>query len=260
MFTLLGDSKDAAAKNAKTVMDIETSLAKPARTRVELRDPQKNYNKMSQADLQKLTPDFNWSDYFAATNLPVAGDINVGQPDFFKGANDVFKSVSLDDWKTYLRWHLVHSEAAALSSDIEQEDFNFFQKTLTGVKEQKPRWKRVVAATDNEVGEALGKLYVAEHFPPEAKARALEMINNLKEALAEDIKSLDWMDEPTKQEALKKLAAFTVKIGYPDRWRDYSLLKIDRGSYVSNVMRGDTFEVDRQLKKSANRWIAANGE
>ena len=216
---------------------------------MELRDPQKNYNKMSQADLQKLTPDFNWSDYFAATNLPVAGDINVGQPDFFKGANDVFKSVSLDDWKTYLRWHLVHSEAAALSSDIEQEDFNFFQKTLTGVKEQKPRWKRVVAATDNEVGEALGKLYVAEHFPPEAKARALEMINNLKEALAEDIKSLDWMDEPTKQEALKKLAAFTVKIGYPDKWRDYSLLKIDRGPYVSNVMRGDTFEVDRQLKK-----------
>ena len=249
MFALLGDSKDAAAKNAKTVMEIETSLAKLARTRVELRDPQKNYNKMQQDELQKLTPEFNWSDYFAATNLPVAGDINVGQPDFFKGANDVFKTVSLDDWKTYLRWHLVHSEAAALSNDFEQEDFNFFQKTLTGVKEQKPRWKRVVAATDNEVGEALGKLYVADNFPPEAKARALEMINNLKEALADDIKSLDWMDEPTKQEALKKLAAFTVKVGYPDKWRDYSLLKIDRGPYVSNVMRGDTFEVDRLLKK-----------
>ena len=249
MFTLLGDSKDAAAKNAKTVMEIETSLAKLARTRVELRDPQKNYNKMPQDELQKLMPDFNWSDYFAATNLPVAGDVNVGQPDFFKGANDVLKTVSLDDWKTYLRWHLVHSEAAALSSDFEQEDFNFFQKTLTGVKEQKPRWKRVVAATDNEVGEALGKLYVADNFPPEAKARALEMINNLKEALADDIKSLDWMDEPTKQEALKKLAAFTVKVGYPDTWRDYSLLKVDRGPYVSNVMRGDTFEVDRQLKK-----------
>ena len=249
MFTLLGDSKDVAAKNAKTVMDIETSLAKAARTRVELRDPQKNYNKMQQAELQKLTPDFNWNEYFEATNLPAAGDINVGQPDFFKTANEVFKTVSLDDWKTYLRWHLVHSEAAALSDDFEQEDFNFFQKALTGVKEQKPRWKRVVTATDNEIGEALGKLYVADNFPPEAKARALEMINNLKEALADDIKSLDWMDEPTKQEALKKLAAITVKVGYPDKWRDYSLLKIDRGPYVMNVMRGETFEVARQLKK-----------
>jgi putative endopeptidase len=249
MFTLLGNSKDVAAKNAKTVMEIETSLAKPARTRVELRDPQKNYNKMPQADLQKLTPDFNWSDYFGATNLTEPGDINVGQPDFFKAANDVFKTVSLDDWKTYLRWHLVHSEAPALSTDFEKENFNFFDKTLTGVKVQKPRWKRVVAATDNEVGEALGKLYMAEHFPPEAKERALEMINNLKEALADDIKSLDWMDDQTKQEALKKLAAFTVKIGYPDKWRDYSLLKIDRGPYVGNVLRADTFEVDRQFKK-----------
>ena len=137
MFSLLGDSKDVAAKNAKTVMDIETSLAKPARTRVELRDPQKNYNKMAQGDLQKLTPDFNWGDYFAATNVSEPGEINVGQPDFFKGANDVFKSVSLDDWKTYLRWHLVNNEAPALSSNFEKENFDFFQKALTGVKVQK---------------------------------------------------------------------------------------------------------------------------
>ena len=129
------------------------------------------------------------------------------------------------------------------------ENFNFFGKALTGVKEIKPRWKRVVTTVDGEIGEALGKLFVAEHFPPQAKERAIEMINNLKEALAEDIKSLDWMDEPTKQEALKKLAAFTVKVGYPDKWRDYSLLKIDRGPYVSNVLRADTFEVDRLLKK-----------
>ncbi len=249
MFTLLGDSKDVAAKNAKTVMNIETSLAKPARTRVELRDPQKNYNKMSANDLQKLTPDFNWSDYFTATNLPVAGDIDVGQPDFFKAANDVLKTVSLDDWKTYLRWHLVHGEAPTLSIDFDKENFDFFGKTLTGVKEQKPRWKRVVSATDNELGEALGKLYVADNFPPQAKERALEMINNLKEALAEDIKSLDWMDDATKQEALKKLAAFSVKVGYPDKWRDYSLLKIDRGPYVVNVLRSDAFEVARELKK-----------
>src|SRR5438128_10918965 len=139
--------------------------------------------------------------------------------------------------------------AGSLSKDFVEEDFNFFSKTLTGAQQLKPRWKRVVAKTDEELGESLGKLYVADHFPPEAKARALEMVNNLKEALADRIKTLEWMDEPTKQEALKKLAAFTVKIGYPDKWRDYSLLKIDRGPYVLNVIRGDAFETDRELKK-----------
>jgi putative endopeptidase len=249
MFTLLGDSAETAAAHAKAVMQIETSLAKPARTRVELRDPQKNYNKMTQTDVQALTSDFSWEDYFKKIKLTEPGDINVGQPDFFKAANQVFSSVSLDDWKTYLRWHLIHSTAATLSKDFVNEDFSFFGKTLTGAQELKPRWKRVVAATDAELGEALGKLYVADYFPPEAKARALEMVNNLKEALADRIKTLEWMDEPTKQEALKKLAAFTVKIGYPNKWRDYSLLKIDRGPYVLNVVRGDSFEVDRQLKK-----------
>ncbi len=249
MFALLGDSQEAAAKHARTVMEIETSLAKPARTRVELRDPQKNYNKMQQVDLQKLTPDLNWSDYFAAVDLAAPGEINVGQPDFFKAADDLLSKVPLEDWKTYLRWQLVHQEAPYLSKNFVDENFNFFDKTLTGVKEIKPRWKRVVSTVDDEVGEALGKLYVDKYFPPEAKQRALEMINNLKEALADDIKSLDWMDEPTKQEALKKLAAFTVKVGYPDKWRDYSLLKINRGPYVMNVLRGDEFEVARRLKK-----------
>jgi len=249
MFTLLGDAPDTAAANARKVMEIETSLAKPARTRVERRDPQKNYNKMSQADLQKLMPDFKWAAYFKEINLTEPGDINVGQPDFFKAANEVFTTVTLDDWKTYLRWHLIHDEAPALSSDFVDENFSFFSTTLTGAQKLKPRWKRVVAATDNEIGEALGKLYVADHFPPEAKARALEMVNNLKEALAERIKTLEWMDEPTKKEALKKLAAFTVKIGYPDKWRDYSLLKIDRGPYVLNIARADNFEVNRELKK-----------
>ncbi len=249
MFTLLGESNDSAAGHAQRVMEIETSLAKPARTRVELRDPQKNYNKMTQSDLQSLTPDFDWAAYFKELKLSEPGDINVGQPDFFKAANQVFGSVSMDDWKIYLRWHLIHGVAPELSSDFVNENFNFFTKTLTGAQELKPRWKRVVAATDDVLGEALGKLYVADHFPPEAKARALEMVDNLKDALADRIKTLEWMDEPTKQEALKKLAAFTVKIGYPDKWRDYSLLKIDRGPYVLNVARGDMFEVDRQLKK-----------
>jgi predicted metalloendopeptidase len=249
MFALLGDSPAAAAKNAKTVMKIETSLAKPARTRVELRDPQKNYNKMSQTELQKLMPDFMWDDYLQQLDLAAPGAINVGQPDFFKAANDVFKTVSLDDWKTYLRWHLVHDTAPTLAKGFVEENFAFYGKTLTGAEQLKPRWKRVVTTIDNEIGEALGKLYVADHFPPQAKQRALEMVNNLKDALADRIKSNDWMDEPTKKEALKKLAAFGVKIGYPDKWRDYSALKIDRGPYVLNVMRSDEFEVARELKK-----------
>src|SRR5215831_3007209 len=249
MLTLLGEDPGKAAGDAKKIMALETSLAKASRTRVELRDPQKNYNKMSQAALQKITPDWNWADYFKAINLTEPGDINVGQPDFFKAANPVFNKTSLDDWKAYLRWHLIDDAATELSNDFVNEDFNFNQCVLRGTKEIKPRWKRVVASTDGALGEALGKLYVADYFPPEAKARALEMINNLKAALADRIKTLDWMDEPTKQAALKKLAAMNVKIGYPDKWRDYSLLKIDRDSYISNAMRAANFEVNRELKK-----------
>jgi putative endopeptidase len=247
MLTLTGDAQ--AAEHATKIMALETSLAKPARTRVELRDPQKNYNKMKQAELQALMPDFNLADYFKEMKLAAPGDINVGQPDFFKAVGEMFKTVPIDDCKTYLRWHVLHAMASTLSNDFVNENFRFFEATLRGTKQIKPRWKRVIAKTDEELGESLGKLYVAEHFPPEAKARALEMVNNLKEALADRIKTLEWMDEPTKQEALKKLAAFTVKIGYPDKWRDYSLLKIDRSSYAQNVMRGDAFETDRQLKK-----------
>ncbi len=249
MLTLLGEPASKATGDAKKIMAFETSLAKASRTRVELRDPQKNYNKMSQADLQKLTPDWNWADYFVAINLAEPGDINVGQPEFFKAANAAFTSTSIEDWKTYLRWHLINAAAEDLSDDFVNEDFTFKEGVLRGTKQIKPRWKRVVASTDEGLGDALGKLYVADYFPPEAKARALEMINNLKAALADRIKTLDWMDEPTKQEALKKLAAMNVKIGYPDKWRDYSLLKIDRGPYVLNTMRAANFEVNRELKK-----------
>ena len=249
MFALLGDAPEKAAEHAKKVLAIETSLAQPARTRVQLRDPQKNYNKMKQVDLQTLTPDWSWENYFKEIKLTQPGDINVGQPEFFQAADKVFASTPVDDWKIYLRWHLLHGMASSLSKDFVDEDFNFFQKTLTGAQQIKPRWKRVVAKTDEEIGESLGKLFVADNFPPEAKARALELVNNLREALADRIKTLDWMDDATKQEALKKLAAFTVKIGYPDKWRDYSLLTIDRNSYAMNVLRGETFERARQMAK-----------
>jgi putative endopeptidase len=249
MLTLLGEPAAKAAESAKKIMALETSLAQASRTRVELRDPQKNYNKMTQDELQKLTPDWNWGDYFTGIGLTTPGDIDVHQPDFFKAMNTAFTSTSLDDWKTYLRWHLINATASALSSDFVNEDFNFNEATLRGTKQIKPRWKRVIQSEDGEIGEALGKLYVTDYFPPAAKARALELINNLKEALADRIKSLAWMDEPTKQRALEKLAAFQVKIGYPEKWRDYSPLMIDRGPFVLNELRSENFESKRQLNK-----------
>ena len=249
MLTLLGEPAEKADADAKKIMALETSLAQASRTRVELRDPQKNYNKMTQTELQTLTPDWKWADYFKEIGLTNPGDINVHQPDFFKAVNTAFTSTSMEDWKTYLRWHLINDAASALSSDFVNEDFNFKETTLRGTKQIKPRWKRVILSEDGEIGEALGKLYVAEHFPPQAKARALELINNVKEALADRIKALEWMDEPTKKAALEKLAAIQVKIGYPDKWRDYSALKIDRGPFVLNEMRAENFEAKRQLNK-----------
>jgi len=221
MLTLLGEPADKASDEAKKILALETKLAEASRTRVQLRDPIKNYNKMGTRQLQDLTPDWNWSDYFKTINLVALGEINVHQPEFFKAANDLFRSASLDDWKAYLRWQLINATAPDLSKDFVDEDFDFKERVLRGTQQIKPRWKRVVLSEDGEIGEALGKLYVGFYFPPEAKARALELVNNLKEALADRIKTLEWMDEATKQEALKKLAAFTEKIGYPDKWLDY---------------------------------------
>ena len=249
MLTLLGESAGTAAEHSRKILALETKLAEASRTQVQLRDPQKNYNKMPLRQLQDLTPDWNWGDYFKNIDLLEPGDINVRQPEFFRAAGQVFKSVPLDDWKAYLRWHLINAAAEELSKDFVDEDFNFKQRILRGTEKIKPRWKRVIAATDDAIGQALGKLYVAFYFPPQAKARALELVNNLKEALADRIKTLEWMDEPTKREALKKLAAMRVKIGYPDKWLDYSLLQIDRGPFVLNAMRAAQFESTRELNK-----------
>jgi putative endopeptidase len=253
MLTLLGEPAGTATENAKKILALETKLAEASRTRVQLRDPEKNYNKMSVRELQELTPNWNWSDYFNDISLLEPGSINVRQPDFFKAADEVFKSAPLNDWKAYLRWHLINAAAEDLSKDFVDEDFTFNERVLRGTEKIKPRWKRVIASTDDAIGEALGKLYVAFYFPPEAKARALELVNNLKEALADRIKTLDWMDEPTKQEALKKLAAMGVKIGYPDKWLDYSLLSVDRGPFVLNAIRAAKFETTRDLNKIGKR-------
>ena len=249
MLTLLGEPAGKAAEDAKKIMALETKLAEASRTRVQLRDPIKNYNKMGVRQLQDLTPDWNWSDYFKKIDLVEPGDINVRQPEFFKAAANSFKSTPIDDWKAYLRWNLINATAPYLSKDFVDEEFDFNERTLRGTQQIKPRWKRVIASEDDAIGEALGKLYVGFYFPPEAKARALELVNNLKEALADRIKTLDWMDEPTKKEALKKLEAFQVKIGYPDKWLDYSLLQIDRGPFVLNTIRAEKFEADRDVQK-----------
>src|SRR5438132_726727 len=249
MLSLLGEPAEKAAEDAKKIMALETKLAEASRTRVALRDPIKNYNKMGVRQLQDLTPDWNWSDYFKGITLVEAGDINVHQPEFFKSANDLFRSASLDDWKAYLRWQLINATAPDLSKDFVDEDFDFKERVLRGTQQIKPRWKRVILSEDGEIGEALGKLYVGFYFPPEAKARALDLVNKLKEELADRINTLEWMHEPTKQEALKKLAAFTVKIGYPDKWLDYSLLQIDRGPFVLNTVRAEKFEAERDVNK-----------
>jgi putative endopeptidase len=249
MFKLIGDDPDAAAKEAQAVMDIETSLAKASMSRVEMRNPEAHYHKMGVAGLEALTPDFSWNAYLTDIGYPAVSVINVAQPDFFKGLASELKTVPLADWKTYLRWHLISAAAPALSSRFVEENFNFYGRTLTGAKEMLPRWKRCVQATDRQLGEALGQKYVQRAFPPEAKAAALEMVHNLVNALHDDIQTLPWMSEATKKEATAKLSHIMLKVGYPDKWRDYSDFKVDRGPYVENFLRGDTFRFRYDMNK-----------
>ncbi len=249
MFELLGDAPQAATANAETVMRIETALAKGALPRVERRDPHKLYHKMTVAELQALSPSFNWKDYFAALAMPAVAALNVAVPGFFKTMEAALQSESLDAWKTYLRWHLVHANARWLSSRFVNEDFEFFGRTLTGARELQARWKRCVRYTDRALGEALGQAYVAQKFSPEAKQRTLKMVSGIEKAMEEEIRQLPWMSEPTKKEALTKLHAVVNKIGYPDKWRDYSPLKIVRGDALGNGQRANQFEFHRQLRK-----------
>jgi predicted metalloendopeptidase len=249
MFVLTGDSQEKAAAQANTILTIETSLAKGSMTNVERRDPEKIYHKMSLADAQALTPHLSWDNYFQAVGSPKLTEINISQPDFFKALDGLLTSVSLTDWKTYYRWQLINRSAALLSDPFVQENFAFNGRILTGSKEIRPRWKRCTSATDQQLGEALGQVYVQKYFPPEAKARALDLVHNLLAALRDDLQTLPWMSPATRKAAVEKLEAFTIKIGYPDKWRDYSALKIDRSAYVQNVFRAAQFEDARDLAK-----------
>jgi putative endopeptidase len=241
MFKLLGDSDEKAAAEAKTVLDIETRLAKASMPRVDLRDPDKTYHKMSVSQFQELAPNLNWEGYFKELSAPAVSEINVNQPEFMKEVSAAWASVPLADWKVYLRWHLVHGLAASLPKRFVDENFDFYSKTLTGATEILPRWRRCVQATDQQLGEDLGQFYVERAFPPEAKAKALAMVHNLVDALRTDLSTLDWMSPATREQASTKLNAIKLKIGYPDKWRDYSAFTVDRGPYVQNVIRGNDF-------------------
>ena len=250
IFALMGDSDQQAAAEAQTVMDLETQLAKVSQTVVERRDPQNVYHRMPQAELKTLAPSFPWEDYFTAVGLAGKGDINVTAPDFFKGMGAEISSTPMENWRVYLRWHLVNAAAPALPEAFVNENFHFYGTILTGTKELLPRWKRCVRSTDRALGEALGQAYVKKAFPPEAKARALTMVKNLEAALADDIKTLPWMSEPTREQALKKLNAITNKIGYPDKWRDYSAYHVTRKSYVANPLRRGRIRVPSRPQQS----------
>jgi putative endopeptidase len=252
MFSLLGDDAATAQQNAQRVMAIETQLAKASMDRVTRRDPYATYHKMSLADAQNLTPNLNWALLLEGTGVTGAQEVIVTQPEFFKEVNGMLRQVPLEDWKTYLRWHLVRSNAHALPQAFVQENFNFFSKTLSGAQQMQPRWKRVLRATDTSLGEALGELYVQEAFPPEAKEKAQKMVENLRQAFRQHINTLVWMSDETKQEALKKLAAFTVKIGYPDQWRSYEGLEVDRKSYVQNLLWAKEFETQVRMARLGN--------
>ena len=249
MLALAGDPPAQAKAEAQAVVRLETELAKASKTNVDLRDPVANYHKMTQAELQKLSPRFGWGAYFAGLGLASPGDIDVGQPEFFRAVDGLLGTVPIADWRVYLRWHLVHSVAPCLSRPFVDAEFEFYGKTLTGTPQIKERWKRVLAEVDGSAGEALGQLYVARHFPPASKARMLALVGNLRAELRDRIQHLPWMDEPTRARALVKLDAFGVKIGYPDKWIDYSRLRLDRGPYVLNVLRANEFNVQRDLDK-----------
>ncbi len=249
MFTLAGEAPDAAKADAEAVMRLETALAKGSKTNVDLRDPVANFHKLPLADVQKLTAHFDWTAYFKANQMAVPEVIDVGQPEFMQALDAQIASAPIGDWRAYLRWQLLNGAAPYLSQPFVAQDFAFFNTTLRGATELRDRWKRVLEVVDRGAGEALGQLYVKENFPAESKRRMLELVENLRSALRDRIKTLEWMDEPTRVKALAKLEAFGVKIGYPDKWIDYSSLKIDRSSYVKNVFNAAEFNVARDLAK-----------
>ena len=249
MFELTGTAPEAAADKAKRILALETEMAKNSMSRVERRDPDKTYNMRTLVELQKSTPNFDWNTYFKNVGAPTIESLNVGMPDYIAALGKIISKTDLETLKDYLRWKVIHGSASMLSSDLDNENFNFYGNYLYGQEVQQPRWRRVLDATSGCLGEAVGQLYVEKHFPAEAKARMLELVGNLRVALGERIKNLEWMSEDTKAKALVKLDAFNVKIGYPDKWKDYSKYEVTPESYFENVHRAIRFENERDMAK-----------
>lgn len=248
MFELLGESPATAQEAAKTVMSIETKLAQASMSQVELRDPHAIYHIISVDELAKSYTNFPWLNYLKANGQGQLKTINLATPDFFKAMNELMASISIDDWKTYLRWQLIDSFASYLSQPFVEQNFKM-NTALTGTEKILPRWKRVVNTENGALGFAIGKMYVDKYFPATAKAQVLDMLKNIRAELKDDINTLSWMSADTRKQALKKLDLMEERIGYPSKWWDYSSLKIDRGPYVLNVIRANEFLIQRDLDK-----------
>ena len=249
-FVLLGNDEATAEKMSVEVMEVETVLAKNSLTRLELRDPFTTYNKTTVEDLQKLSPAIDWANYFSTVGLEGLKDLNIGTVNFVKELSNVIEKTDLSVLKTYLKWNIVNGAASFLSSDFENAKFDFYGKTLSGQQEMRPRWKRVLGTTNGALGEAVGKLYVEKYFPQEAKDRMLKLVENLRTAFAGRIQKLDWMSDITKEKALAKLNAITVKVGYPDKWKDYTALNINNSqSYYENAQNAMRFAFADNIKK-----------
>jgi putative endopeptidase len=251
MLALAGDTPDAAAAGAKTVFEVEKALAANAKTPVELRDALANYNKMPTAELAAKVPVFPFALYLAERGItaPAAADIIVGQPKFFEGLQAQLGARALSDWKVYLRYHVLRAAAPYLAAPFEAENFRFYSTVMRGTPAMEPRWQRASRVVDGKIGEALGQLYVARYYPPEARARMEEMIRNITAVMRDRLQKLEWMTEPTRRKALAKFERFVAKIGHPAKWRDYSSVAIQPGAFLANVGAATEFEVKRRLAK-----------
>lgn len=259
MFLLIGTDEKTAAANSESIIKLETAIAKASRKMEDLRDPYKNYNKMSISDVNKLTPSVQWPEIMNGLGLKNVDTIIVGQPEFFTALETNLKKINIADWKLYLKWTLLNNYADCLNKKIEDEHFYFYSTVLEGVKEQKTRLKKIVESTDAALGELIGQVYVEEYLPKGTKEKLLEIGNNIRDVYADHIKALDWMTDATKQKALSKLSKINMKVGYPDKWKDMSNLEIDRSSYVQNTINVSKWEYNFMIDKygkpvNRNEW------
>ncbi|MDG6941355.1 MAG: M13 family metallopeptidase [Nitrososphaerota archaeon] len=250
MFRLKGVDNRQARRWADAVLKVETALAKTSRSRAELREREKNYNRLNVSGLDSIYPTLSLTRFMTGAGVPALPFVVVGQPEFFKALDGILKEGNIDDWRAYLCWNVIHSAAPYLHSEVEAENFDFFRRKLTGQKEPELRWKRAIRTIDAMVGEALGKLFVEEHFPGEARHRAQALVDDLRRVFVKRLEGLPWMSDETKRQALAKFHNFRVKIGHPLTFRDYSAVAIDPGDYLGNVLRAASFEFDRLAKRA----------